>query len=155
MTGNVFGYDFRTSTHTQISTQSRRGGRQLANNIWFLAYDINNIVYHQLHWNEQTAGNKTAIRTREIQVVSGKHFGRWAAVFAVDAVNWRRGNAARTLPSVSAGQVVDVQQAGRVNDRCLMPRLGLYHHVVLVLHDVIHWVPWTQTAAHTVTSKLM
>jgi len=42
-----------------------------------------------------------------------------------------------------------MQQTRGVNDRRLMPSLGLYHHVVLVLHHVIHRVPWTQTATHS------
>ena len=95
---------------------------------------------------------KTPICTRELQVMSRKHFQaivRRAGIVAVNAMNWQRASAERTCRSVSVWQVVDVQQAGRVNDRRLMPGLRLYHHVVFVLHYVIHRVPRSQTATNT------
>jgi len=103
-------------------------------------------------YNCRTARNERSRRTREIQVMSGKHF--WAfrrrtAVVAVDAMNRRGAEAARPSATMSSRQVIDMKQARCVHDRRLMACLGLYHHVELVLYDVVHRVPRTQTVTHT------
>jgi len=83
--------------------------------------------------------------------VSGEHFRRRTITVLTDTMNGRRREAARTRPSMTSWQVVNVQQAGRVNDRRLMASLGLDHHTVLVLYNVIHRVPRTQAVMHTQT----
>jgi len=45
--------------------------------------------------------------------------------------------------AVSVG-VIDVHDAGRVDDWRLVVRLRLDNHVVFELYDVVHGIPWPQ-----------